>query len=148
MPTGSPSSPSITRWRRRPVCRRACRRRPIGTAYAPSSTWRRSRRAAAPRWPRRSTGPASCSPPSPAEGRDRVLVLITDGQVGNEDQILRTLGERLKGIRVFTLGIDRAVNEAFLRRLAEQGRGSCELVESEDRLDEVMTAVHRRIGTP
>jgi Ca-activated chloride channel family protein len=83
-----------------------------------------------------------------AEGRDRVLVLITDGQVGNEDQILATLDRQLKGIRVFTLGIDRAVNEGFLRRLAERGGGSCELVESEDRLDEVMSAVHRRIGTP
>jgi hypothetical protein len=82
------------------------------------------------------------------DGRDRILVLITDGQVGNEDQILQTLGKRLKGIRVFTLGIDRSVNEGFLRRLAEQGGGSCELVESEDRLDDVMTAVHRRIGTP
>ncbi|HZW33164.1 MAG TPA: serine/threonine-protein kinase, partial [Isosphaeraceae bacterium] len=57
-------------------------------------------------------------------------------------------GQRLKGIRVFTLGIDRAVNEGFLRRLADRGGGSCELVESEDRLDEVLTAVHRRIGTP
>ena len=85
---------------------------------------------------------------SGAEDRDRVLVLITDGQVGNEDQILATLGRRLEKIRVFTIGIDRAVNEAFLRRLAEQGGGACELVESEDRLDDVMTAIHRRIGTP
>ena len=56
----------------------------------------------------------------------------------------------VKGIRVFTLGIDQAVNEGFLRRLAElgQGGGSCELVESEDRLDAVMDAIHRRIGTP
>lgn len=80
--------------------------------------------------------------------RDRVLVLITDGQVGNEDQVLRELAPRLQGIRVFTLGIDQAVNEAFLHRLAELGRGSCELVESEERLDEVMNGVHRRIGTP
>jgi Ca-activated chloride channel homolog len=87
---------------------------------------------------------AECS----AEGQDRVLVLITDGQVGNEDQILKTLSRRLKGIRVFTLGIDRAVNEGFLRRLAESGGGACELVESEERLDEVMQDVHRRIGTP
>jgi hypothetical protein len=87
---------------------------------------------------------AECS----AEERDRVLVLITDGQVGNEDQILATLGRRLKGIRVFTLGIDRAVNEGFLRRLAESGGGACELVESESRLDEVMQSIHRRIGTP
>ena len=83
-----------------------------------------------------------------SEERDRVLVLITDGQVGNEDQILSTLGRRLQGIRVFTLGIDQAVNEGFLRRLAERGGGACELVESEARLDEVMQSVHRRIGAP
>jgi len=82
------------------------------------------------------------------QARDAILVLVTDGQVGNEDQILRTLVPKLGGIRVFTLGIDRTVNEAFLRRLAELGHGRCELVESEDRLDEVMDAIHRQIGTP
>jgi Ca-activated chloride channel family protein len=80
--------------------------------------------------------------------RDRILVLVTDGQVGNEDQLLRQLGPRAKGMRVFTLGIDRAVNAAFLRRLADLGGGACELVESEDRLDEVMDAIHRRIAAP
>jgi Ca-activated chloride channel family protein len=49
---------------------------------------------------------------------------------------------------MFTLGIDQAVNAAFLRRLAAAGGGLCELVESEDRLDAVMAKVHRRIGTP
>ena len=85
-----------------------------------------------------------CSP----EEHDRLVVLITDGQVGNEDQLLSELGRNLKGIRVFTLGIDRAVNEGFLRRLAERGGGACELVESEARLDDVMQSIHRRIGTP
>jgi Ca-activated chloride channel family protein len=82
-----------------------------------------------------------------AAGADRVLVLITDGQVGNEDAILRRLGAHLHGIRVFTLGIDRAVNAAFLRRLADLGGGASELVESEERLDAVMAQVHRHIGT-
>jgi Ca-activated chloride channel family protein len=81
-------------------------------------------------------------------GVDRVLVLITDGQVGNEDDILRRLGPRVQGIRIFTLGIDRAVNAAFLRRLADLGGGASEVVESEGRLDEVMDQVHRHIGTP
>jgi Ca-activated chloride channel homolog len=80
--------------------------------------------------------------------RDRILVLVTDGQVGNEDQILRNLGKRIKQIRIFTLGIDTAVNAAFLRRLADLGGGACELVESQNRLEEVMDQVHRRIGTP
>jgi Ca-activated chloride channel homolog len=82
------------------------------------------------------------------DDRDRVLVLATDGQVGDEDRVLRGLAPMLRNVRVFTLGIDRAVNAAFLRRLAAAGGGACELVESEDRLDAVMDKVHRRIATP
>jgi Ca-activated chloride channel family protein len=80
--------------------------------------------------------------------RDLALVLVTDGQVGNEDQILRLLAPRLGGVRVYTVGVDTAVNEGFLKRLAGLGGGACELVESEDRLDAVMDRVHRRIGAP
>ena len=85
---------------------------------------------------------------APTDARERVIVLVTDGQVGNEDDILRQLAPLLRGTRVFTLGIDQAVNAAFLRRLAGAGGGLCEVVESEERLDAVMHKVHRRIGTP
>lgn len=82
------------------------------------------------------------------DDRERVVVLVTDGQVGNEDHILREIAPSLRNVRVFTLGIDQAVNAGFLRRLAGAGGGLCELVESEDRIDDVMAKVHRRIGTP
>ncbi|OBF43144.1 hypothetical protein A5787_15015 [Mycobacterium sp. 852002-50816_SCH5313054-b] len=82
------------------------------------------------------------------EARDAVLVLVTDGQVGNEDQLLRELSKDLQRVRVHTVGIDQAVNAGFLGRLATVGGGRCELVESEDRLDEAMDAMHRRIGAP
>lgn len=81
-------------------------------------------------------------------GRDRVLILVTDGQVGNEDQILERVGARLAGIRVHVIGVDQAVNAGFLSRLAAAGRGRCELVESEDRLDQAAAHIHRRIGAP
>jgi Ca-activated chloride channel homolog len=82
------------------------------------------------------------------DGRDRVLVLITDGQVGNEDQILARLAPALRQIRVHTVGIDQAVNAGFLGRLARIGQGHFELVESQDRLDEAMDHIHHRIGSP
>jgi Ca-activated chloride channel family protein len=93
---------------------------------------------------------AAAAPAGEDEGgpRDLALVLVTDGQVGNEDQVLRLLGPRLAGVRVYTVGVDSAVNEGFLKRLAGLGGGACELVESEDRLDAVLDRVHRRIGTP
>jgi Ca-activated chloride channel homolog len=80
--------------------------------------------------------------------RDRVLVLVTDGQVGNEDQILQAIAKNVRGVRVHTVGIDQAVNAGFLGRLAAAGGGRCELVESEDRLDDAMDRIHRRIGAP
>jgi Ca-activated chloride channel family protein len=80
--------------------------------------------------------------------RDRVLVLVTDGQVGNEDQLLHRIGPSLDRIRVHVVGVDQAVNAGFLSRLASAGRGRCELVESEDRLDEAAARIHRRIGAP
>jgi Ca-activated chloride channel homolog len=82
------------------------------------------------------------------EDRDRVLVLVTDGQVGNEDQILHDITPLAGSTRIHTVGIDRAVNAGFLGRLAALGAGRCELVESEDRLDEAMEQIHRRIGAP
>lgn len=83
-----------------------------------------------------------------AEGRDAVLVLVTDGQVGNEDQILAEQAGALATVRTHTIGIDQAVNAGFLGRLAAAGGGRCELVESEDRLDEAADRIHRRIGSP
>jgi Ca-activated chloride channel family protein len=80
--------------------------------------------------------------------RERILVLVTDGQVTNENQLLRGLGERARHLRIFALGIDKAVNEGFLRQLAGLGNGAYELVESEERLEEVTEQIHRRIANP
>jgi Ca-activated chloride channel family protein len=90
------------------------------------------------------------SPGEPAAPRQRILVTVTDGQVTGEDAILRRLAKASDEVapRIFTVGIDRAVNAGFLRRLADLGLGDCELVESEDRLDEAMDRIHRLIGTP
>ena len=90
--------------------------------------------------------PAEVAAEDTLAGRSATCLLVTDGQVGNEDQILAELGRSLGRARVFTVGIDQAVNAGFLRRLAAAGGGRCELVESEDRLDEAMGAIHRRIA--
>ena len=86
------------------------------------------------------------NPPDP--DRERIVLFVTDGQVGNEDQLLRQVEQAAQGCRIFAVGIDRAVNVSLLERLAGYGGGHFDLVESEDRLDEVLCAVHRRLGAP
>lgn len=83
-------------------------------------------------------------------GAERVLVLVTDGQVSGEDIVMRRFKSAAQGAlpRIFAVGIDRAVNAGFLKRLADLGRGDCELVESEERLDAAMDRIHRLICAP
>lgn len=80
--------------------------------------------------------------------RSRFVVLVTDAQVGNEDQVLRTLTTSLGDVRLFVVGIDNAVNEGLISRLADASGGLFELVESEDRLDEVLERIQTRIQPP
>jgi Ca-activated chloride channel family protein len=82
------------------------------------------------------------------EGRDRFVVLVTDGQVGGEDHVLQTLSQQLGDTRLFVVGIDTAVNEGLLGRMADASGGLVDLVESEGRLDEVMGRIQARIATP
>jgi Ca-activated chloride channel family protein len=87
------------------------------------------------------------------EGRDGcqpLVVLITDGQVGAEDAVLRTI-EDYGGKQTptfFCLGIDKAVNHGLLTRIAKMTGGTCETVESEVQLDKVMDRFHCEIGAP
>ena len=122
--------------------------RPIATAFAPSSFSPRSRRAAAPRWPSRCRRAAQHARRRSrrSRARDRARHRRPGRQRGPDPA--RARAAACATCAMFTLGIDQAVNAAFLRRLAGAGGGLCELVESEDRLDEVMAKVHRRIGTP
>lgn len=82
------------------------------------------------------------------EDRQASVVLVTDGQITGEDHLLRTLAPALGRTRVYCVGIDRAVNAGFLDRLATLGHGRSELVESEERLDDVMARLARTIGRP
>ena len=56
---------------------------------------------------------------------ESVMLLLTDGQIGNEDAVLSYMKTYYNG-RVFTLGIDRNVNDSFLNKLAEVCRGFTE----------------------
>ena len=61
-------------------------------------------------------------PPDPA--RVRVVVFVTDGYVGNEDQILGAIGKVVGDARIYTVGIGSSVNHFLLDRMADLGRGA------------------------
>jgi Ca-activated chloride channel homolog len=84
----------------------------------------------------------------PINERLRQVVFITDGAVGNEDDIYRQIAARGSAARLFMVGIGNAPNRAFLRRSAELGRGFAEVIESSDAVDAPLRAMFRRIDAP
>ncbi len=83
-----------------------------------------------------------------SDGRVPVIVFITDGQVGDESRILKHVQTKVGDARLFTVGVDTAVNEGFLKRLAALGGGTSTFVVPGDALDEALRAVAREIGAP
>ena len=57
-------------------------------------------------------------------GRIRQIVFITDGSIGNEDQIFSMIKSRLGANRLFPIGIGSAPNSHLMTKIAEYGRGS------------------------
>jgi Ca-activated chloride channel family protein len=83
-----------------------------------------------------------------AEGRVPVVVILTDGQVGNESAVFARLQKDGGDTRVFTVGIDTAVNAAFLQRVASLGGGTCTCVVPGEALEDALRGIGREIGAP
>ncbi|MBN2800659.1 MAG: VWA domain-containing protein [Deltaproteobacteria bacterium] len=82
------------------------------------------------------------------EGRLRTVLFITDGQSWEEERLVQVLARRAAVGRVYTLGIDSAVNGALLKRLARVGGGVCELATPDDDLEAIVARFEARFGHP
>lgn len=57
------------------------------------------------------------------QGVQRQILFLTDGAVGNEQQMFELVNQRLGDARLFTVGLGSAPNGWFMRKAAEFGRG-------------------------
>lgn len=81
-------------------------------------------------------------------GLFRQIVFITDGSVGNEQELLLQVGEQLGDNRLFTISIGSAPNSWFMRKAAEIGRGSHTQIGKLDEVEERMAGLWGRIENP
>jgi Ca-activated chloride channel family protein len=58
--------------------------------------------------------------------RLRIISFMTDGFIGNEEEILAYLRENLGGARLFSFGVGSSPNRYLLDKMAEFGRGGVE----------------------
>jgi Ca-activated chloride channel family protein len=82
-------------------------------------------------------------------GRLRSIVLLTDGYIGNENQILAEVQRHLKlGNRLHSFGTGSSVNRFLLNRIAEIGRGVARIIRHDEPTDEVAEQFFRQINNP
>ena len=79
--------------------------------------------------------------------RMQQMVLLTDGQVGNEEELFELLHLRLGTRRLFTIGIGATPNTYLMRKTAELGRGTFTYIgnvtEVKEKLDTLLTKLER-----
>jgi Ca-activated chloride channel family protein len=78
----------------------------------------------------------------------RQVIFLTDGQVGNEDELFEVIRSQLGACRLFTIGIGSAPNSHFMRKAAEFGRGTFTHIGSTSEVKAQMDAIFRKLERP
>jgi Ca-activated chloride channel homolog len=80
--------------------------------------------------------------------RIRQVVFLTDGQVGNEDELFRLIRAKLGDSRLFTVGIGSAPNSHFMTKAAEIGRGTFTYIGKVEEVREKMSGLFAKLESP
>ncbi|OKH41006.1 trypsin [[Phormidium ambiguum] IAM M-71] len=87
-------------------------------------------------------------PPAPS-GRLRSVVLLTDGYIGNENEVIAEVQRNLKsGNRLYGFGVGSSVNRFLINRLAEVGRGTSQVIRQDEPTQAVAEKFFRQINNP
>src|SRR5882724_5741353 len=85
--------------------------------------------------------------PSDAQGHVRMVCFMTDGEVGNDMEIISEV-QKHPNARVFAFGIGSSVNRFLLDKVAEYGRGEVEYVALNDDGSAAARRFHERVRNP
>ncbi len=80
--------------------------------------------------------------------RIRQVVFITDGAIGNEQELFSAIAQGRGRSRVFTVGIGSAPNSFFMNRAAEMGRGTFIHIGSAEQVKERMGSFFAKLENP
>ncbi len=87
--------------------------------------------------------------PAAEAGRLRSIVLITDGLIGNDEEIIAEVQKNLKqGNRLYSFGVGNSVNRFLIDRLAEVGQGIAEVISQNEPAKPVVDKFLQRLNNP
>ncbi|MGD9487234.1 MAG: VIT and VWA domain-containing protein [Calditrichaceae bacterium] len=78
----------------------------------------------------------------------RTILLLTDGEVGNEQEIIDLAASNRSHTRVFSIGIGSGPNEHLIKGVARAGNGAAEFVYPGERIEPKVLRIFDRIIAP
>ncbi|HET9480279.1 MAG TPA: VIT domain-containing protein [Candidatus Polarisedimenticolia bacterium] len=78
----------------------------------------------------------------------RIVIFLTDGQIGHEQEIFDLIRRERGDARIFTLGIGSSVNHYLLREMAELGRGAYQYIRPDGREKEAVDRFREWVTRP
>ncbi len=82
------------------------------------------------------------------DGFVQQVVFITDGAVGNEQELLALIDARARSRRLFTVGIGPGPNTWFLRKAAQMGRGTATFISDVRDVRARMSELYAKLENP
>ena len=79
------------------------------------------------------------------KNRNRKIVLITDGQIGNEQEVSRLAQENTRTTTLFIVGIGYGPNEYLIKQLARSSGGAAECMTPGDRIEPVVLRLFQKV---
>ena len=80
--------------------------------------------------------------------RLRIVMFLTDGYIGNENQILAAVRDQVGDARLFSFGVGSSVNRFLLEEMAREGRGEVQYQLPGSNIEEEVTKFYARFRHP
>jgi Ca-activated chloride channel homolog len=88
-----------------------------------------------------------CSLPK-RDGSIRDVLLLTDGEVSNPQEIIAMISNARDRMRVFTFGIGFGASPALVKGAARAGRGACEMIQPGEKIQQKVLRQFSRMCRP
>ncbi len=78
----------------------------------------------------------------------RIVVFLSDGYIGREADVLRTIRRQIGDARIYAFGVGTAVNRYLLDGMAKEGRGYARYVDPTQRASDVAETLAQDLKSP
>jgi Ca-activated chloride channel family protein len=85
---------------------------------------------------------------SQPEDTMRIVVFLSDGYIGDEASVLRTIRQQIGQARIYAFGVGNSVNRYLLDAMADEGRGYARYVGLDEDSSEVAEELAANLKTP